>query len=289
MKIQTIILLSILLLVSSSELSSRVFTLPPALLNSLNDELSPDHTQTIQSIDPSLPKYFDGREVWPACVGLKHVLNQGACGSCWSFAASEMLSDRFCIQSNGTVNVILSPQDLLSCESLNLGCTLGSLPSWACSFLVKHGISTIDCNAYVSGNGHVPACPKTCDDGSAIKYYKGKSYKHVGHFFNPEKHVEEIMRAVMEGPVTATFWVYEDFSHYDGGVYVHKSGSLEGLHSVKIIGFGEDIGVHNETIPYWLAQNSWGRWGPLKGYFKILRGSNECGFERLVYSIEPEL
>ena len=72
---------------------------------------------------------FDARTAFPGCV--HRVLDQGSCGSCWAFAATEALSDRFCIRSLGAVNVTLSPGDLLSCEKLNLGCTVGSLPEWA--------------------------------------------------------------------------------------------------------------------------------------------------------------
>ena len=44
--------------------------------------------------------------------------------------------------------------------------------------------------------------------------------------------------------------------------------------AVKLIGWGVEDGV-----PYWLAANSWNKnWGE-NGYFKILRGSNECEIE----------
>ena len=44
--------------------------------------------------------------------------------------------------------------------------------------------------------------------------------------------------------------------------------------AVKLIGWGVEDGVS-----YWLAANSWNKnWGE-NGYFKILRGSNECEIE----------
>jgi cathepsin B len=86
----------------------------------------------------------------------------------------------------------------------------------------------------------------------------------------------------------AAFDVYDDFFNYKSGVYQHTSGSLAGGHAVRIIGWGTE-----NSTPYWLVANSWGRfWGLdgrasvrvetrifCAGYFKILRGSNECGIE----------
>eukprot|EP01130_Rhizamoeba_saxonica_P019354 TRINITY_DN9999_c0_g1_i1.p1 TRINITY_DN9999_c0_g1~~TRINITY_DN9999_c0_g1_i1.p1 ORF type:complete len:287 (+),score=48.56 TRINITY_DN9999_c0_g1_i1:48-908(+) len=245
------------------------------------------HRHIEQVIDPSLPKSFDGREEWPGCI--HEVLDQGACGSCWAFAASETLSDRFCIHSNNTVNVVLSPQNLLSCEALNLGCTMGSLPMWAWRYLYNYGITTIGCVPYVNGHGgSTEKCTydsKTCTGGGKFELYKAASYTQVGSIVQPSHHTVEIMKALMEGPVDATFNVWGDFMAYNGGVYKHKSGGYEGLHSIKIIGWGEENGE-----PYWLVQNSWGKsWGPYHGYFKILRGQDECFIESLVYTGYPDL
>ena len=57
--------------------------------------------------DYDIPESFDAREEWPDCI--HPIRNQGHCGSCWAFAGSEVLSDRFCIASYGKINVVLSP------------------------------------------------------------------------------------------------------------------------------------------------------------------------------------
>jgi len=56
------------------------------------------------------------------------------------------------------------------------------------------------------------------------------------------------------------------------------TGKLAGGHAVKIIGWGTTAdGVH-----YWQVANSWNAdWGD-DGYFKIIRGENECGIEEFV-------
>ena len=43
---------------------------------------------------------------------------------------------------------------------------------------------------------------------------------------------------------------------------------------LQILGWGVENGV-----PYWLCANSWNEYWGDHGYFKILRGSNECGIE----------
>ena len=76
------------------------------------------------------------------------------------------------------------------------------------------------------------------------------------------------------GPAEAVFMVYEDFLTYKSGVYQHIKGNFMGGHAVKIMGWGTENGTD-----YWLMANSWNEdWGD-KGFFKILRGKNECGIE----------
>lgn len=67
---------------------------------------------------------------------------------------------------------------------------------------------------------------------------------------------------------------YADFLTYKSGIYAHKTGEFLGGHAIKLLGWG----VEND-VKYWLAANSWNTdWGE-DGYFRILRGRNECGIE----------
>ena len=82
---------------------------------------------------------------------------------------------------------------------------------------------------------------------------------------------------IEKGSVSVAFSVYEDFEAYNAGVYQHLTGKYLGGHAVKMIGWG----VENDT-PYWICTNSWNdSWGE-KGFFRILRGKDECGVEGAV-------
>ena len=50
-----------------------------------------------------IPDSFSGKEVWKDL--LTGVDQQGKCGSCWAYAATSVLSDRFNIQSSGKYNI----------------------------------------------------------------------------------------------------------------------------------------------------------------------------------------
>ncbi len=117
-----------------------------------------------ESVNTTLPDSFDSRQQWPNCI--HPIRDQGQCGSCWAFAASEVLSDRFCIKTNGNINNVLSPQDLVSCDQSDYGCQGGMLDSsW--EYLVKTGIVSDECLPYTSGDGSSAECPKAgnCQSG----------------------------------------------------------------------------------------------------------------------------
>jgi len=227
----------------------------------------------------TLPKSFDAREQWPNCTHMFKPLNQGQCGSCWAFGAVKSFADRLCTATGGKYNVLLSEQEMVSCNlDGEEGCSGGD-PITAMRYIAEYGLPTAACVPYTSGNGMVPACASTCTDGSAMQLYYGSLTSLRWHLT-----LDGIMESIYtQGPVEACFTVYADFMYYKSGVYHHVSGEEEGGHCIVLVGWG----TTPEGVDYWIAQNSWGSaWG-LQGYFWIQRGVDECGIEGEVFSIMP--
>ena len=229
------------------------------------------------SATSDLPESFDSRTQWPDCI--HPIRNQGHCGSCWAHAASEVLSDRFCIASNGAVNVVLSPEDMVSCDYFDLGCNGGRLTmSWV--YLRLFGIVSDSCKPYTSGDGKVEKCPfftKKCKNSEEVY----KKY-HAKNFYSLTSIDDIKNNLVQHGPVETGFSVFDDFINYKSGIY-RKSPNAKflGGHAVKIVGWGKE-----DDTEYWIVANSWDtKWGE-QGYFRI--AFRECGIENCIAG-EPKL
>jgi cathepsin B len=246
----------------------------------------------------ALPDSFDSRTNWPKCPSISHIRDQANCGSCWAFGAAEAWSDRVCIGSNGDVTDPMSSADMLSCcsYSCGYGCEGGFL-SGAWSYIMSDGLVTgedfgenqycspyplAECEHHVNGTKPpcpatvpTPACETTCKNGKDYKQDKHKASK-IYAVTGESNMMNEIMT---HGPIEAAFTVYDDFLTYKSGVYQHTSGAYLGGHAIRVLGWGVEQGKK-----YWLVANSWNEdWGD-KGYFKILKGTNECGIEGQGYA-----
>jgi len=225
-----------------------------------------------------IPKEFDARKQWPA---LMHpIRDQAQCGSCWAFSGSEVLSDRFAIAS-GKASPVLSPEDMVSCDTGDMGCGGGMLDNlW--EYLVKTGIVTDSCFPYGAGTGVAPACAAKCADSEAFTKFKASDYFHLTS-------VADVQAEIMKnGPVQAAFMVYKSFLSYKSGIYSKKWYAFWdqelGGHAVKIVGWGEE-----NNIAYWTVANSWSTsWGE-DGYFRIKRGDDNCKFEDMIFAGHAQL
>lgn len=204
-----------------------------------------------------IPTSFDGRSTFSSCQ--KSVRDQANCGSCWAFGAAETLTTNLCVL--GVSSSVLSPQDLISCDSGNHGCNGGTLPG-AWDFIDSNGLVSDSCMPYASAEGDEPACSPVCTG------YGGEmttSKCPVPSSFLTSD--EAIQAAVMTvGAVEVGFTVYEDFMNYKSGVYKYTEGMALGGHAVKIVGWGQDYAAGF----YWIVQNSWGSSFGENGFFKIV-------------------
>ncbi|UMM32630.1 hypothetical protein L5515_006358 [Caenorhabditis briggsae] len=251
----------------------------------------------VNTVLPSIPTYFDARTRWPNCRSIKMIRNQATCGSCWAFGAAEVMSDRICIASMGTKQPIISPTDLLSCcgNFCGYGCK-GASPLQAFRWWNKKGVVTggdyrgsgckpypfASCTALPCTKSETPRCSLNCQPAYSKAYSKDKYFGTPAYIVDMD--VAAIQTEIMtNGPVEAAFIVYDDFNHYRSGVYRHVAGKLIGGHAVKIIGWGIQNGA-----PYWLMANSWGPYWGENGFFKMLRGVDECGIESTIVAGKPD-
>lgn len=259
-------------------------------------------TKTYKGQYSDAPENFDSREAWPDCSSIKEIRDQSNCGSCWAVSSGAAISDRICIDHNQKDQTRISEADILSCcTSCGFGCD-GGEEDEAFRHWVNHGYVTggaygnqdfckpypfEPCAHHVKVPGMkscggeeypTPACKRECSNSSYTTSYADDVHKGVSYqtFHNAADIKEEIYR---HGPVVTGFTVYEDFMTYQSGIYQHVEGSDLGGHAVRIIGYGTENGTD-----YWLVTNSWNEhWGE-GGCFRILRGTNHCGFEEDVVS-----
>lgn len=228
------------------------------------------------------PEAYDPREEYPNCTSMRMVRDQSACGSCWAVGAVAAMSDRSCIKEGE--DVVLSAEDMLACSGGG-GCD-GGQPVDAYLYWRDDGVVTEACRPYpfASCDHHIPSSTNPCPEDDyptpacTRQCKNGKAWKRDKHFAASVyyvKGVDDIMTELSSGgPCEASFAVYEDFMVYTGGVYHHVTGRMCGYHAVKLLGYGVENGTK-----YWLLANSWNEhWGE-KGFFRILRGSNECNIE----------
>jgi len=271
----------------------------------------------------AVPDSFDWRDdplAQTTCPSITEIRDQANCGSCWAFGTSEAMTDRLCIQSNGTLAAHLSAQDVTSCCHLaDLGCN-GGVPPSVYTYYETEGVvsggnygDASGCYAYElapcahhvdspdyapcdDGFTRTPSCARACDDPTRLDWSDAKikggrgysvcskddagSARADGTSTCAQKMAAEI---VANGPITAQYFVHEDFLSYAGGVYeATKHSRMLGGHAIKILGFGTE-----DDVPYWLVANSWNEeWG-MDGFFKIKRGSNECQIEDPVINGGP--
>mmetsp|Transcript_6931 Transcript_6931/g.19537 ORF Transcript_6931/g.19537 Transcript_6931/m.19537 type:complete len:447 (+) Transcript_6931:66-1406(+) len=218
------------------------------------------------------PSDFDWRNNSPSVV--TPVKSQGACGSCWAFAATATIESAIAIATGNLFD--LSPQQMVSCmpnphQCGGSGGCAGATAQLAFNYTVKAGITSIWNWPYFSGtergNGE---CFEQRGRKRPIASISG--YVQV-----PPNDGAALVRAVLQSPVSVSV-AAGDWGMYGSGVFDGCDTSRPIInHAVVLVGYGEDP----EHGPYWTIRNSWGvMWGE-KGYIRLQRTPDDepCGVD----------
>jgi len=211
---------------------------------------------------------------WNQLGALTPIKNQGQCGSCWAFSATEQLESQF-FQKFGTLKK-LSPQQVVSCDYTCNGCGGGN-PIEAWGYVSGFGGQEPNLDyPYTSGtSGQTGTCRS---DAAEVVEDVGASYSLISSEPSQESNMlAQIQESPMSVCVDAELW-----QTYQGGVITASSGCGTSIdHAVQATGY-------NAEGNYWIVRNSWGEtWGE-NGFVWVEYGANVCGIttQATIVSVE---
>jgi len=194
--------------------------------------------------------------------------NQGACGSCWAFSATEAIESQWFLAGNKLTQ--LSPQQIVDCDQGrgDEGCEGGDTTTAYQYVMAAGGMETESSYPYTGEDG-------TCAFQKNEVIAKISNWTYITTT-NDEN--EMLIKLYNLGPlsicVDATTWQF-----YFGGIIEHlcSSGYDDLDHCVMITGYQTMPDWLDRETPVWNIRNSWGEdWG-YDGYIYVERGLNLCG------------
>jgi len=204
----------------------------------------------------------DGNVDWRTKGAVTDVKDQGQCGSCWAFSATEQIETDVAMATGHLYT--LAPQQIVSCDKTDLGCNGGNTET-AYEYVSKSGLEAESSYPYKSGNSGNTG---RCEYNSAKTVVSISSYKSVSKKKSSEgKMLTQIAKSPISVCVDAGKW-----QTYRRGVLGRTCGtSLD--HCVQAVGYNAPGG-------YWVVRNSWNTdWG-IKGYIYVKEGIDACGIAK---------
>jgi cathepsin L len=206
---------------------------------------------------------------WRDAGVVTSIKNQGHCGSCWTFGATEALESAVAI-STGLL-FTLSEQEFASCvedpdECGGTGGCEGATMELAFEYAMANGLTTEWTTPYTSYNGVDYNCTIDADTPD-------RAAGITGYTITLQNDYNDLMDAVSKQPVAITVDA-STWKDYYGGVFDGCNTASPDLdHGVLLVGYGTDA----ELGDYWLVRNSWGpTWGEA-GYIRLARSDDEDG------------
>jgi len=193
---------------------------------------------------------------WRTKGAVTPVKDQGQCGSCWAFSATEAI-ESYSFLNDGKL-VSLSAQQITSCDKTDGGCNGGNTET-AYGYVHKAGgIETSTDYPYTSGGGSTGVC----------KFVASKVAVKIAGYKSVARGETNLKAALNNGPVSVCL-AAEAFQSYRSGILRSCPGSVD--HCVQAVGYDD-----TNSPPYWTVRNSWATsWGE-KGYIRVASGSDLC-------------
>jgi len=210
---------------------------------------------------------------WATNGATSAIKNQGQCGSCWAFSATEQIESMWYLQHPGTKILDLSPQQIVDCDATCDGCN-GGFPTWAYDYVQQAG-----------GLENATVYPYDAEQGTCRFNVADEKATVTGYSWlsNDTHKNEDAMEAYVgtTGPlsiaVDASSWQF-----YKTGIIRLICGTTLD-HAVQIVGYATEAGLFKTK--YWIVRNSWGAdWGE-QGYVFVERNKNLCGIAEFATTV----
>merc|ERR1712113_130861 len=208
-------------------------------------------------------------KLWTNEGAVTQVINQGSCGSCWTFGAVGGLETRYKVGSGKLRK--FAEQEYLDCTYTDKkdGCH-GGWPDNCYDYSKKNGGRLASSKDYTY-KAKDSSCKASSHCNAAISH-KIMGYVAVGSTESAN------IEALSTGSLSAAFEVTDYFQQYRGGIMKDTTCQGRPNHAVTAVGY---------TARFVLVKNSWGTgWGD-RGFVKFARGHTNCGL--FYYSSYPKL
>ncbi|XP_042380640.1 thiol protease SEN102-like [Zingiber officinale] len=191
---------------------------------------------------------------WRTQGAVTPVKDQRQCGSCWAFSVVAAVEGINQIVTRELIS--LSEQELVDCDTGNMGCNGGWMDKAFRFIKNAGGITTEDTYPYTAQQG------PSCNASQPVVTIDG--YEDV-----PSNNETALQQAVANQPVSVAIDASgRDFQFYSEGVFTGSCGTSSN-HAVAVVGYGET----KDGTKYWIVKNSWGtNWGE-QGYIRMERGT----------------